>query len=202
MDPSIFDFIEKVVYINLAKRTDRREHMESFIKTFSDKVIRFEAIEYNPGIIGCAKSHIGVLEMAIENNWKNVLILEDDIEWNNKEESVECFKNLSKQDFDVLLLGGTGSKFCKNTCKLTRSCCTHAYIVNNHYFPTLLENFKESIALYEETKLKKYYLDEHWKILMPKDKWYIIIPNLIYQLDGYSDTIKNIRTNFSLKFML
>lgn len=197
-----FKFIEKVVYINLAKRTDRREHMENLTKMFGDKVIRFEAIEYHPGIVACAKSHIAVLEMAIKNNWKNVLILEDDVELNNKKESYECFKNLSKQEFDVLLLGGTYSKFDKTSCKLTSSCCTHAYIIKNHYFSTLLETFKESVVLYEQAKLKEYYLDEYWKILMPKDKWYIVIPNLMYQLDGYSDINKTNRTNFKQMFIL
>jgi len=38
-------FLDKVVYINLKKRTDRRLQMEEFVKPFEDKTIRFNAIE-------------------------------------------------------------------------------------------------------------------------------------------------------------
>ena len=202
MDPSMFDFIEKVVYINLAKRTDRRDHMEHFIQMFGDKVIRFEAIECVQGILGAGKSHIAVLEMAIENNWKNVLILEDDVVWNIKEESINCFKKLTKNDFDALLLGGSRSAYEEDTFKLIKSCGAHAYIVNNHYFQTLLRNFKESIILYEQTNCDyHYHFDEHWKLLMPQDNWFLITPNLVYQHDGYSDIIKQFRTDKS-RFIL
>ena len=196
-----FDFIEKVVYINLAKRTDRREHMEKLTKVFDNRVIRFEAVEYTPGIIGCAKSHIAVLEMAIENNWKNVLILEDDSEWNDKKEAYECFKKLTKNDFDVLLLGGSYTTYEKDTFKLRSSSCTHAYIIKNHYFSTLLETFKESVILYEKNKSQKYHLDNHWKLLMPKNNWFIAIPNLMYQINGYSDINNTVRSDMS-RFIL
>jgi predicted AAA+ superfamily ATPase len=36
---------------------------------------------------------LGLLEMAIENKWKNVLVLEDDIEWNHSEIG---YRNLKK----------------------------------------------------------------------------------------------------------
>ena len=187
MESSVFDFIEKVVYINLAKRTDRREHMENFIKPFGDKVIRFEAIEHHVGSIGCSKSHVSVIEMAIEKNWKNILVLEDDAEWNINKKALEEFNTLSKNNFDVLLLGGTYTKFDKNTHKLSYGCSTHAYIVNNHYFSTILQNFRESVVLYNEFGSEEFHIDQHWNLLMPNDKWFITIPSLVYQHDGYSD---------------
>ena len=79
----MFEFIEKVVYINLEHRKDRKEETEAeLLKYFpAEKVVRFDAINQKPGSFGCCKSHIAVLEMAKENKWKNVLIVEDDASW-------------------------------------------------------------------------------------------------------------------------
>ena len=67
--------IEHVVYINLDHRTDRRQHMEKEVSIFpSERVTRFSAIKHDYGAIGCTRSHIAVLEMAISSDWKNVLI--------------------------------------------------------------------------------------------------------------------------------
>lgn len=212
MDSSMFDFIEKVVYINLANRIDRREHMEQMTNIFGDKVIRFEAIEMKPGCIGCSKSHIKVLELAIQNNWRNVLILEDDVEWNYKEEAYECFKNLTNNVFDVILLGGFRSKFDKYTYKLSNALGTSSYLVNGHYFQTLLN--KQQSALSELLKNREhmsasqcritsqFHCDRCWESLMEKDSWFIVVPNLLYQLDGYSDIISNKRTNLKSMFNL
>ena len=184
---NLFDFVEKVVYINLAKRRDRREHMEKITKMFGDKVIRFEAFEVTPGTVGCSKSHIEVIMMAIEHNWKNVLVLEDDMDWNVNDDSIESFKTLSTQDFDVLLLGAFCAKFNYETNKLNYALATHSYIVNNHYYNTLLENFVAGVNLLETTNDVLFTIDQYWNKLIEKDNWLITIPSLTYQLDGYSD---------------
>ena len=192
IDPTLFDFIEKIVYINLAKRTDRMEHMEQITSIFGDKVIRFEAIEASRGEVGCSKSHIEVILMAIENNWKNILVLEDDMEWNVNDDSIESFKTLSTQDFDVLLLGALCAKFNYETNKVNYALATHSYIVNNRYFHTLLENFTTGVKLLESTGHVSFTLDEYWNKLIEKDNWLIPIPMLTYQSDGYSDiTLSN-----------
>ena len=41
-----WNFIDKVVYINLERSTERNEHMKEFVKPFGDKVIRFNANRY------------------------------------------------------------------------------------------------------------------------------------------------------------
>lgn len=77
-----WDFIDKVIYINLNRRKDRRLYLSRELKKLGipkDKIFRLEAIEYSPGYIGCAMSHLHALHMADKEGWKNVLILEDDI---------------------------------------------------------------------------------------------------------------------------
>ena len=68
--------LTKIYYINLNKRPDRREHIEKELNAFD---LRYEAIETKGfGIHGCGLSHLNVIKMAKENNYENVLILEDD----------------------------------------------------------------------------------------------------------------------------
>ena len=80
----MFEFIEHVVYINLEHRKDRRENIEKELSIFSsEKVQRFDAIhEPKRGHLGCSKSHIEVLKLAIKFGWKNYLVVEDDAVFN------------------------------------------------------------------------------------------------------------------------
>ena len=145
----ISSHIEKVVYINLAHRTDRNEQVESeLLKVFpSEKIVRFDAIKHEQGGIGCSMSHIGALELAIQNNWKNVLIVEDDMEWYNIEQRKNTFFKLISKPYDVIMLSGYDVVANNISNKLTSCCARTAYLVNNHYYNTLLTNFKDGLAL-------------------------------------------------------
>ena len=182
----IMDTIEKVVYINLAHRTDRREQVEKELSIFpSEKVLRFDAIKHERGAIGCSLSHIAVLEMAIEKNWKNVLIVEDDMIWNNNQFDTgrKTLNNLISKPYDVIVLGGTFVKYNPMTNKLIECQTTTAYLIHNHYFQKLLDCFKQSVA-------DKSYIDKSWKSLQKPDNWFIIYPPLAIQSAGYSDIEK------------
>ena len=56
--------IDKIIYINLNKRTDRRIQIEAELNDYDLKYERFEAIE-TPGfgILGCGLSHLQVLHL-------------------------------------------------------------------------------------------------------------------------------------------
>ena len=153
---------------------------------FAHKVTRFLAIEDKPGFIGCTKSHIAVLEMAIEKNWKNVLILEDDAIWNKYEQGYNNLQKLINNDYDVIVLGGTFVNRINNTlisCKTTVG-----YIVNSKYYKTLLSNFKEGLKKLEETHDRELYaIDTYWNTLQRRDNWLILTPCLVYQKPNYSD---------------
>lgn len=184
----MWEFIDKVVYINLDRRIDRREHIEKMTEIFGDRVLRFPAISEQYGWIGCTKSHIGVLKLAIENNWKNVLILEDDAQWNMFEEGYEKLKNFVSKPYDVIMLGGSFLEYDKSY-KLKKGSTTSGYLVNNHYYQTLLNNYEEGLGLFlnDIHNLPVYSLDRWWNQLQERDNWYIISPCLIYQTPSYSD---------------
>jgi glycosyl transferase family 25 len=188
----MWEFLDKVIYINLDKRKDRNERMIEMTKTFGDKVIRFSAIEDSPGYLGCSQSHIKVLEMVIENNWGNVLIMEDDVEWNKFERNYTRLDFLARMfPYDVILLGGVCVYKHPND-RLISSQTACGYLVNKTYCSRLLENFKEGYNLLKQTNnYVLYALDQYWKNLQKTDNWYILAdPCMIYQKPDYSDIEK------------
>jgi glycosyl transferase family 25 len=186
----MFEDIKKVVYINLERRLDRKEQVEAELQKYfpSEKIQRFNAIQHKLGYIGCTKSHIAVLEMAIRENWNNVLIVEDDAIWSNFDKMYHVYENLIKNPYDVITFGTAFATYDKNTYKLLEGQTTTAYLVNKHYYTTLLKNFQEGLHNLLVTRNKrKYSVDQYWKLLQKKDNWFCIVPSLLIQGPSYSD---------------
>lgn len=181
--------IQKIVYINLDNRTDRMKQMKFELISFpSEKVQRFSAIKHHQGAVGCTLSHIAVLEMAIKEGWGNVLILEDDIQWSNYELGSLRFESLLKEPFDVIVLGSVSTSYNGSSFKLNHCQTTTAYLVNKHYYSTLLQNFKEGLDQLQKTNNKPLYaIDMYWQRLQQRDNWFVVIPSLFIQRPSYSD---------------
>jgi len=174
----LFDFIEKIVYINLEHRTDRKAEIEKELEIIpAEKVLRFNAISDSNRAFGCTKSHIAVIEMAIDKGWSSVLVLEDDASWCNFEREYPILEKLVQQPYDVICLGALGYSNPK-THRLIQGQTTTAYLVHSHYYPTLLNNFREALQ-------KKRALDQYWKLLQKTDMWYRV--RLMYQRPSFSD---------------
>jgi glycosyl transferase family 25 len=195
------NFIDKIVYINLPHRTDRKFQIEKELDVFpKNKIVRFPGI-YNKqhGGIGCTQSHIEVLLMAIKNNWKNYIVIEDDAVWNNIKGTFILNELLQKQ-YDVILLGHINAKYNSDTYKVTYATTTTSYLVSNHYYATLLQNFIEGLSLFKHTNIyEKYAIDQYWLSLMKKDNWYCIAPSLFIQRPNFSDILKK-PTNYTPHF--
>lgn len=197
----MWEFVDKVIYINLDKRPDRNEHMKKMTSTFGDKVIRFSAIE-GPGYFGCTQSHIGVLELAVKNNWKNVLVMEDDAEWNDFESNYKRLETLASNTYDVILLGGVAVYKHYND-KLISAQTATAYLVNSHYYSKLIETFKEGLTLLKETGNDNLYAnDQYWKKYQNIDNWFIVShPCMVYQRPDYSN-ILNMNVDYRNAFLI
>ena len=198
----MFQQIEKVVYINLEERRDRREEIEKQLSVFpSEKVIRFNAIKHRNGALGASKSHIAVVELAIQNNWKNVLIVEDDMVWNKFDTGYPIYEKLVSQPFDVLCLGSACVQYNSQTYKAKYVSTATAYLVNQHYYQTLLETFKDGLEKFtnDETKHALYALDRIWMKLIERDNWFVVQPTMCIQKPGYSN-IENKFVNYNPQF--
>lgn len=194
-----FHDISHVLYINLDSRIDRRTHFESQFNKIGLQTQRFSAIRNNDGAIGCSMSHIACLEIAIHNNWDHVLVCEDDATITNPGQlvyQVNQFLNRFNDAWDVLLLGGNNYQPFRqesSECVRVANCqTTTAYLVRRPYFETLLANFKEGLKklMAEPSQQPKYAIDQYWKNLQRKDRWYLIVPITVIQRPDYSDVSK------------
>jgi glycosyl transferase family 25 len=192
----MFDSIEKVVYINLDERVDRKIHVQrELLKIFhASKIKRFAAIKREDhGGIGCTMSHIAVLEMAKAAGWKNVLVVEDDFTWVNFEKAAPVLESLLKKQADAIVFGGTYTECDNATYRLCSCQTTTAYLVYQDYYDTILANFKEGLELFETTQeYRTYALDQYWKRLHQTGIWYVVRPSIAAQCPGYSDIEKQI----------
>lgn len=199
----MWEFIDKIVYINLDDRQDRRNIMSSFFKKGQipeDKIIRFSAIKKNKSEPSILESHTRVLRMAKEANWKSVLILEDDLQWINLETEYSKLEELTKQPWDVILLCGWYQEY--NFPRIFKSLNAGAYLVNRNYYDKFLANRENALKNIYKTGIQKiidrqsYATDVSWNSLMKQDTWFALYPCICSQVDGESNNIgKSIRAS-------
>lgn len=103
----------------------------------------------NHGQWGCLQSHINILEDAIENNYQNIIILEDDIILKNKWSNIlEKLHNIMNEDKKLIYLGASqhsweNIQFTENYYFANNSTGTFAYMVHSDFFSILLNTFKQ-----------------------------------------------------------
>jgi GR25 family glycosyltransferase involved in LPS biosynthesis len=196
--------IKHAFYINLLSRPDRKQHVESQLNLLDINAERFNAIKLPNGAVGCSMSHLKCLEIAKQNSWSHILILEDDIKFLNPElfkSQLNLFLSNHKV-WDVILIGGNNIppyKKVNDTCIKVNSCqTTTGYLVNGCYIDTLIDNFrnglKNLIRFPEQHNL--YAIDKFWFQLQKRDNWFLIIPLTVTQREDYSDIEKK-PTNYT-----
>lgn len=208
MDRSIIDGI---VIINLKHRNDRIEKSFEILKSVGmdcDSVYVLEAT-YTPnnGAKGCSHSHYRAVAHAKAMKWKNVLILEDDFDFNVPiylfNSSLKKIVN-SVSHWDVIMLDWGLNDFMSRTsvvleCDIIRKVTSKkygawravAYFVNSSIYDELEHNFFRSYKRQRELRElsnKKFVNDCYWFSLQYNHEWFICIPKLMFCRDvGDSD---------------
>jgi len=190
--------IPKIFYINLDKRTDRREEIEKELEQFNllDKAERFQAF-YTPdqGILGCTQSHLAVIKLAKERNYPQVLILEDDfyfvVSKDEFENELNQFFNVNIP-FDICMISyhlqqsqPTPYIFIQ---KVIEGQTASGYIVHNSFYDKIINLYEEAIPLLQQTgEHWNYANDQVWKRLQPNSNWYALTTRCGRQRPGFSD---------------
>jgi GR25 family glycosyltransferase involved in LPS biosynthesis len=196
--------IQHAFYINLESRPDRKKHIEQQLNLLGINADRFNAIKLPNGALGCSMSHLKCLEIAKQNNWPHLLIIEDDILFLNHKlfkKQLNTFLT-SHKEWDVILIGGNNvppyTKIDETCVKVSTCQTTTGYLVNAHYFDTLIQNFRTGIKkLIQFPDLHKIYaIDKFWFSLQQRDNWFLITPLTVTQREDYSDIEKR-KTNYT-----
>jgi GR25 family glycosyltransferase involved in LPS biosynthesis len=202
-----FEKIDKIYYINLDHRTDRKYQIESELRLMnvpSHKVQRIPGIIESIGALGCSKAHLLALQDCLQNNYQNCLILEDDFMF--KLGRYEVYQQLNKfwtlnPTWDVVLLASNTKQFeptyVNFLVRLTEAQTASGYLVNATFLPQLIENVTQGIQLLEADQTNtNACIDQHWKSLQPKSHWYTFTPVMAHQRPGYSD-IEKTQVNYT-----
>lgn len=184
------------LFINLTHRTDRLSHILEQFDKLGISGERVDAIKTSSGAIGCTQSHIKCLEIAIERDFEQVFICEDDIDFldvNLFKQNFVKFAQNKEISWDVIIIGGNNVppyQQVTDYCARVFYCqTTTGYLVKKSYFNTLLQNFKLGLALLLQnpTRKSEFAIDMYWKRLQLQDYWYMITPPTVLQYQSYSD---------------
>lgn len=139
---------------------------------------------------------------ALKNNYKTIIIFEDDIDILDKEfvKKTEKEINSLNNDFEVLFLGANHrrkalKKISDNIYQCRRSNCTFAYCIQTNTMKRIIDHFNNKPW---EDPIDVYW----WYIDYPTNpiKFYCIIPHLINIYDDWS-CIQNKKVKYSHIFL-
>ena len=192
------EHVHRIVYINLDRRTDRRQQLEAELQRLevpAAKVERFAAIEHAEGCIGCSCSHLAVLQRARREGWPNVLVLEDD--FCAKADTAQLQAQLADlfrlPGFDVFMLayhipdadhdGSAGLVPTQNAQT------TAGYLVHGDFYDALIDNVAAGLAQLQRKPWRHwdFAVDQYWKRLQTEARWFHAVPRLGFQRASYSD---------------
>ena len=207
--------IDNTYCISIKERLDRQR---SVIRQCNNLGLSFEFIKVKKNkkdpIKGCLESHLLCIKDAIANDYENILIMEDDVLFNNnlfRQLLVQNIRFNIPQDFDMLYLGynvNDGYKYDNQLLKITSAQCAHCYILNKKVFKYILENVTKEWSTFPEWNLRNVLEKQvnfncraidlfYGKIVnQRRNNSYGIFPLLCHQLDSFSD-IENKKVSYT-----
>lgn len=212
--------LDKIFIINLEHRTDRKEEITRQLNRVGATDYEFfqairpteqEMLEWNPafldpmpgwfqgdelrykiGSLGCLLSHRAIMKLCIERNYNNVLILEDDTEF-----QIDCplsavWAIVNPPDFGLLYLAGNhrGSILRPHSKFLVRvqgTLTTGSYVVNR----SIMQEIVDGLDKYPRE------VDVFYALLQSKYRCYCILPHVTRQATGFSDIVQR-NVNYDL----
>ena len=208
---NIAEHFDKIYCINLKHRTDLwQESLAEFEKLgIADSVERFEAVNKQPGIIGCTKSHYEIIKKAKENNFKNILIFEDDVEIvqeNAADLISQALQQLKDRNitYDMFYLGGnlTGKKNMSyriddNLAKLDGCKTTHAYAISSAAYDYVLNAYDDldwdNPWNWSQGNQNRFNIDKWYTMnLQSRNNTYGVYPCVADQRHSYSDLLHRV----------
>lgn len=195
-------YFDHIYYVNLDKRIDRYQSINNQLIRHKINATKISGIIpdhnhhcINDGQLGCLLSHKAILENALSNRYQTILILEDDTIF--KENFIFLFSrfiNNLPNIWDMIYLCGNHYGGIKPINKYVYqsygTLSTNAYAINKPTMITMLELLNNTI--YHQQPIDSLYCSIH-----PKIQTFVSVPNLCYQMAGFSD-IENKITDYDI----
>jgi GR25 family glycosyltransferase involved in LPS biosynthesis len=159
--------------------------------------------KYKIGSLGCMLSHLEIIKICIERKYENVLILEDDTEFQigngiRFEQVINIMKNqLEHLNFGLFYLAGNHraiganlQKKSENVNRVKGTLTTGSYIINKSVMKYILKNiigYEREIDVFYSTVIQNQF------------PCYCVHPHITKQGEGYSDIVqKNVSYKLSI----
>lgn len=154
--------------------------------------ISADRLPVSQGDIGCTLSHLKMIRLAKERDYKQIMITEDDVQFHPKLNLLfhEFYSQL--KDWDMLYLGGNHAggfeMVTGNLARISKTYTTHAYCVKNTMYDEMIR------VLSEVEKV-----DISISSLHSKFNCFVTRPHLAWQRDGFSDILERETNYFFLR---
>lgn len=189
---SINSIFPKIFYINLSIRKDRNLCMIQELSKYKIKADRFCGIvkkntgrhKINRGQLGCLLSHKKIIQIAADNDYEYVLILEDDVIFKQYEiNNIYNYWSLLPSDWDMFYLSGNNfmglNKINEYIYKTNGTLSTCAYAIRKRCYRQILSILTSKIY---DKPIDSYYAELH-----RNTNAYVCVPSVAYQKPDFSD---------------
>lgn len=189
-------------YINLHHRKDRnREARLELSGVGLETVERFEAFQHSVGALGCALSHVAVLETLARSDVPVAFVCEDDIEFLGNAGQLEVVLQdfMARPELDVLCLSfrlrGPALPIGAHLALTNNVQTTAGYVAKRSAFGPLIESFRQSARDLERgAPIEKASIDVRWKALQ-HSRLLFCIPRMpiARQRESHSDIVGKVK---------
>lgn len=183
--------INSTFLLNLESRPDRLEHSRSELKKHGIDYNLFKSIKFDNGKLGLIFTMKDVLEHCLIKNYKNVLIIEDDILFLEDEakKSIQWCADQLPNDYDMLFMGCNLFQqeielYSANLIKVTGACATHCILYSKSGMEKAFNEILKQINNTEKVvPLDMIYVDK----IQKDGKCFCCYPMIATQINGFSD---------------
>lgn len=189
-------------YINLHHREDRNREVRLELSGVGLKnVERFEAFQSSVGALGCALSHVAILETLAGSDVPVAFVCEDDIEFLGDAGQLDVVLQdfLSRPELDVLCLSfrlrGPALPISTNLALANNIQTTAGYVAKRSAFEPLIDSFRQSArGLVSGAPIEKWSIDVRWKALQ-YSRLLFCIPRapIARQRESHSDIVGKVK---------
>lgn len=187
---------DRIYLVNLPSRPDRLEQAKIELDRFNISFTLVPAIKLDRGAEGLYMTMQALFEHAEKENFGNILVLEDDVQFSMELTSEKMNNILAElpKDYHLLYLGGNAYRSfqkvpeCKNILKVEYLLSTHAVAYSREGRKLILEEMRKPLG----KKMSSFEpLDMMYvRAIQSLGKSYISNPLLAFQRPGYSDIEK------------
>ncbi len=198
------DYFDAIYFINLDRRVDRVDRFKERISEATEDTFdidnatikRFSAVDgykldpatysnsNGAGAEGCKRSHLYIFQECLRNKNSSVLILEDDVVFdNNFSEQFIDFISKVPEDWDMLYLGGNHQRppiEVNAPVHRVQVFSTHAYAVKASLFPRVIKLLEDATIPLDVAYRDVLHTD-------PEVNTYGCQPQIAWQEVGFSD---------------